>query len=284
MATVDSEVFVPGRGEIWFAPVGTPKPTDLTAPTSPWQNAGHSSIDDGLVITRDGGDTNTLGSWQNPTLKVQRDPVSFAVVINLLQVSNDTLSMYFGAGDTSVAGVFGVAATLAPRECAMFVRIIDGVNEAPFYIPKVSLASDDDVELDSEKLMEFPIRATVLAVTGSNLMEFYGSHLGLQVNEVQTITMTGPPTAGTFTLTFNGQTTAPIAYNATASTVTTALKALNNIGSNDVSSSGGPFPTTPVVVTFQGDLEDTDVAQMTATGTGLTGGTVAVTTTTPGGN
>ena len=38
-------------------------------------------------------------------------------------------------------------------------------------------------------------------------------------DEVQTVTITGGPTGGTFTLTWGGQTTAAIAYNATAATV-----------------------------------------------------------------
>ncbi|HMN41822.1 MAG TPA: GC-type dockerin domain-anchored protein [Phycisphaerales bacterium] len=50
-------------------------------------------------------------------------------------------------------------------------------------------------------------------------------------NESQTLSISGgTPTSGSFTLTFNGQTTAPIAYNATANTVLNALLALDNIG------------------------------------------------------
>lgn len=106
-----------------------------------------------------------------------------------------------------------------------------------------------------------------------------------QTNEVQTVTITGTPTGGTFTLTYSGQTTAAIAYNATSAGVLAALQALSNIGDNDVAVTGGPGPGTPYVVTFKGVLGGTDVAQMTATGS-FTGGAspaVAVTTTTAGG-
>ncbi len=104
-------------------------------------------------------------------------------------------------------------------------------------------------------------------------------------DEVQTITITGTPTGGTFTLTFSGQTTAPIAYNATSAQVRTALLALSNLAASDITTAtGGPLPTTAVVVTFGGGYADTDVPAMTATSS-LTGGTtpaVAVTTTTAG--
>jgi hypothetical protein len=104
-------------------------------------------------------------------------------------------------------------------------------------------------------------------------------------DEVQTVTITGTPTGGTYTLTFSGQTTSAIAYNAAASAVQSALEALSNIASGDVVCAGGPHPGTPVTVTFGGDYDGEDVPQMTASGS-FTGGTspaVAVTTTTPGG-
>lgn len=103
-------------------------------------------------------------------------------------------------------------------------------------------------------------------------------------NEVQTVTITGTPTGGTFTLTFNGQTTGTIVYNAASSVVSTALLALSNINPGDVTVGGGPGPGTPYTVTFTGQYASTNVAQMTAAHA-FTGGTtpnIAVTTTTPG--
>lgn len=102
--------------------------------------------------------------------------------------------------------------------------------------------------------------------------------------EVQTVTITGTPTGGTFTLTFDGQTTATIAYNAAAAAVQSALEALSNIAPGDVTVTGGPGPGTPWVATFLGTLGN--VPQMTASGAGLTGGTpvIAVTTNTGGSN
>lgn len=102
-------------------------------------------------------------------------------------------------------------------------------------------------------------------------------------NEVQTLTITGTPTGGTFTLTFQGQTTAAIAYNASAATVATALVALSNIDSGEVTGGGGALPGTPVTLTFSGRFAGGDVPMIMANGAGLTGGTdptatVAVTT------
>jgi len=101
-------------------------------------------------------------------------------------------------------------------------------------------------------------------------------------NEVQAVTVTGTPTGGSFTLTYEGKTTAAIAYNATAAQVKAALVAGTDLTANQLSTSGAGLPGAAVTVTFD---TGTNVSQMTATGS-LTGGTtpaVAVTTSTAGG-
>jgi hypothetical protein len=100
-------------------------------------------------------------------------------------------------------------------------------------------------------------------------------------NEVQTLSTTGTVTAGTFTITYSGQTTAAIAYNATAATVQAALEALSNVAVGDVAVTGGPLPATPAVITYTGNLGLQNVAAITTTDT-LTGGATAVATTTGG--
>jgi RHS repeat-associated protein len=90
-------------------------------------------------------------------------------------------------------------------------------------------------------------------------------------NSVQQVTLTGSPTGGTFTLTFRGQTTAPLAYNADAATVQSALQALSTIGAGNAlvsGSAGGPWQ-----VQFTGALSGTYVPPLTGNGSGLTGGT-----------
>lgn len=117
-------------------------------------------------------------------------------------------------------------------------------------------------------------------------LEFLGPVGGIEAgaNEAQTITITGTPTGGTFTLTAFGATTSAIAFNATAAAVQAALEALSTVGVGNVAVTGGPGPGTPYVATFQGALAQQDLPQMTAAGA-FTGGAspaIAVTTTTAG--
>lgn len=90
--------------------------------------------------------------------------------------------------------------------------------------------------------------------------------------EIETVAITGNPTGGSFTLTFGGQTTAAIAYNATAAQVATALGNLSNVGTLNVICTGGPLPATAVVVQFDDALAPGVQPLMTHTDS-FTGGT-----------
>jgi hypothetical protein len=89
-------------------------------------------------------------------------------------------------------------------------------------------------------------------------------------NEVQRFTIVGNPTGGTFTATFKGQTTAPIAYNATADDLRTALEGLLTIGAGNVAASGPAGGAW--TITLQGALQKSNQPLFTTDATGLTGG------------
>jgi RHS repeat-associated protein len=104
-------------------------------------------------------------------------------------------------------------------------------------------------------------------------------------DNVQQVTLTGNPTGGTFTLTFGGQTTSAIAYNASAATVQSALQALSSIGSGNALV-GNPTGSA-WIVRFAGTKAGAPQAAITGNGSGLTGGTspsVSITATSLGGD
>lgn len=112
------------------------------------------------------------------------------------------------------------------------------------------------------KTVNVKLAASQTLAAGTVLGELIGA------DEVQTVTLAGA-TSGTFTLTYGGQTATGIAYNALASDVQTALRALSSIGHDNVTvtgSAGGPY-----TVTFQDALGFQNVAQMTNSATSLVG-------------
>lgn len=114
------------------------------------------------------------------------------------------------------------------------------------------------------------------------------SQVSASANEVHTITITGTPTGGTFTvsgvnpITGASWTTGNIAYNAAASAVASAIAAVAGVGT--YTGGGGALPGTAVTITYSGVLAGIPVAPVT-TSASLTGGTspaIAVTRTTTG--
>jgi hypothetical protein len=103
-----------------------------------------------------------------------------------------------------------------------------------------------------------------------------------QVNDVQSLTLVGNPTAGTFTLSFGGQTTGNIPYNGQASDVQNALGALSSVGANSVSCTGGPLPSAAVTITFQKALGASPLPVITAGASTLAGPAPTVKHTTTG--
>lgn len=101
--------------------------------------------------------------------------------------------------------------------------------------------------------------------------------------EVQTLTESGTITGGTYTLVYDGLTTANIAFNATAAAVQAALEALANVEPGEIVVTGGPVDTTPLTLTFAGGKQGNQ-PQITANVGNLTGTTPGITaaTTTPG--
>jgi YD repeat-containing protein len=96
---------------------------------------------------------------------------------------------------------------------------------------------------------------------------------GGPIDEIQRVGYTaGTSTAGTFTLTFNGQTTGNLSHGATAATVRTALEGLSTIGTGNVAVEklSDTNMRQEWKVTFQGTLAGTNVNQLTINISGIT--------------
>ena len=109
----------------------------------------------------------------------------------------------------------------------------------------------------------------------------FSPHNDMKTTESQTV-RTLNATGGRFTITFDGQTTAPIAYNATTAELQAALEALSNINPGDVAVTsgavGGVPNSTPVnsgnqSIQFRGQYDQDNVPEITTDATGLTGTT-----------
>ncbi|HUW17751.1 MAG TPA: flagellar filament capping protein FliD [Sedimentisphaerales bacterium] len=89
------------------------------------------------------------------------------------------------------------------------------------------------------------------------------------VAEEQTLTFSQEATAGTFTLTYEGQTTGTIAYNATTAQIQAALEALPNVSTGDIAVSGDDLTKAgggTMTFTFRDTAGDVNMLVINSTG------------------
>ncbi len=121
-------------------------------------------------------------------------------------------------------------------------------------------------------------------------VHFWGCHFeaaGIHTSRTQTIMGSAPVSAGTFTLSFGGQTTSALAFDASAATIQTALEALSTIDPGDVTvtSSGTTLDLGGSMrCDFAGQYAWkmlTGTSKMSVTSAGLTGGSYTMNYTWP---
>jgi hypothetical protein len=166
---------------------------------------------------------------------------------------------YFGTtdfnsnADNAVGGEFQ-----QPRDIA-----VNRTGNGPGNPGDIYVADDNN-----NRIQRFDNEGNFVAAWGANV-------LTVPANEVQTLTVSA--TAGTHTLSFAGATTGNLAFNATAATVQTALRALPSVNGANLTVSG----TAPYTITFNNSLSATNVPQLAVDDSLLTG-TAALATTTQG--
>jgi len=165
MSLDDDAVRIAKEGHFYIADSGTARPTNLTAPESPWNEVGHTKQDSPFTITRDGGDVTKKGTWQKAGLRADVADVTYAIEWALLQNDAVCLGLYYGGGTTETNG--GHSWFLPPsqplaQEHALFVRIIDGDTEWPMYWPNVAIIGSDSAEESIDDFGTKPVKATIL--------------------------------------------------------------------------------------------------------------------------
>lgn len=170
MALNDNAVFKVGVGHFYTAPVGTTLPTDLAAPGVGWTEIGHTSVEDILSTTSEGGEATTHRSLQSASLRVTYSTRSESWTFNLLQFDTDSLRLYFGQNASIDAnGNVLVPDNPQPTERAFLVVFRDGHTVMGLYAAKASIFRGDDFNFaDIENLSQMSIRVTPLTASGSS--------------------------------------------------------------------------------------------------------------------
>lgn len=158
VAINDAATLVIGAGNYLTAVTGSAAPVDLTAPATPWENIGHTSLDDIFSASSDGGDATVLGTLQNKSLRTTYSARQETFAVTLQQFDEAGLKLFYGSNMTDLDTMLGVPTNPKPTVCAFLAVFIDGDNHFAFYAPKCEIFRGDDLDLsDTESLAGLPL-------------------------------------------------------------------------------------------------------------------------------
>lgn len=156
-----------------------------------------------------------------------------------------------------------------------------GIYGPAWYVNRANASYSAHVDLNPTATMKFMVAADAAGMASlgdmrTGVTKFMRIEaLGPLIDNNQTVTL-GSPSAGTFTLTYKGQTTSALAFNATAATVQTAFLALSTVGAGNATVTGGAGG--PYTISLIGTLAQ-DATVITGNGASLTGGSFLITQT-----
>ena len=172
----DDAVFIPGRGGVLIAPVGTLPPT--ASELKQWVDAGavgalgdfvplgYTSADELPSIDADTDGGEVKGAWENSALRTTKTTITESITVTPIQWSEKPLAHRFGPGTIDgTKGHFHAPAVYSATEVAMLVVIIDGATPLGIEYYKVSSSPEGGIELDSEEFAGLPVKWTVLSTS-----------------------------------------------------------------------------------------------------------------------
>lgn len=142
-------------------------PEDLRNPGVGWEHMGHTSLEDILSATTEGGEQSILPSLQNRQLRTARNAATTSFRVNLLQLDPNSARLYFGSNAVIDADnrVVSVPADPQPFECAWLCVMYDGTNDAGYFARRAEIVRGEDLSIsDTESLAQLPVQITPLSI------------------------------------------------------------------------------------------------------------------------
>ncbi len=153
---------------------------------------------------------------------------------------------------------------------------------ASLSLPTMSLLTEGGSVAASLSNFDFSDFTQTQAAQDS-LIKVDGFPAGSSVSETQTLSRSVSPSSGTYKITYEGQTTGEIAYNASVSEIQAAIDALSTVNTGDITVAGSAYGLADGDITFT--FKDTfgDVSMLSVNGSNLSpGGTTSISETTKG--
>jgi hypothetical protein len=231
-----------------LAPLGTALPSGPTGITDvidgAFEDVGwlHS---DGVTEEQSGSKTKIRGHQGMAVVRTRMTETGTEFVFHALESKAQTQSLRYIEKASSTAGGVRSSTRSPGQKVSVRAAIIDffdaddSLVKERFAIPRFEITPDGERAYGGSDISGFPFRGEIIG-------DYYHWMNAPTPKTVWTLTITGSPTGGTFTLLLNGFATAPIAWNATNSTIAAALNAISGVTgiSGIVVTLTGPFTIT----------------------------------------
>ncbi|HXH34327.1 MAG TPA: hypothetical protein VNJ54_07940 [Plantibacter sp.] len=262
--SANARIFGSDADAIYLAPIGTALPTTINGVLDgAFEDVGwlHS---DGITEAFTGSKTELRGHQGARVVRTRMETPGTTIAFHALESKAQTKSLrYVESNVTNSGGVRKAKRSPGQRVSARaaVIDIFDADDitvKERWVFERIEIVADGDRVFVNSDIAGYPFIAQVISD-----YDTYES-AGAATDNIWNASVTGTPTGGTFALTVNGATTAPIAYSAAAAAVATAINALSGVtGLSGVTATG----TAPIVITFPSPVT------LTANGSALTGGT-----------
>ena len=268
--SANARIFGSDSDSIYLAPIGTPLPTTINgALDGAFQDVGwlHS---DGITETFTGSKSEIRGHQGARVVRARIETPGTTISFHALESKAQTKALRYVEKSASVAaGVRTVRRSpgqkVSPRVAVVDVFDADDVTVKERWVfDRIEISPDGDRVFSNSDIAGFPFLADVIG----DYTVYEGSPA--PIGTAWTLTVTGTPSAGTYAVSVNGATTAPIAYNATPAVVATAINALAGI--TGIAGVTGAGTAAAVALTFP------SAVAVAVNGSLLIGATIAATT------
>lgn len=162
---------IPGKGTVLYANPDTAPPSNWAtidptnaaqmAASGGWAALGHTSRENNVAMSKEGGEPTTVGSWWDPALDTSRSDTTWTMTVNSIQVDASTMSLAFGGGvlDT-VNGTYDVG-DIVPAQVALLILIVGAAGRMAIYVPNTSASVGDAPEIPTDTFFEIQISAAL---------------------------------------------------------------------------------------------------------------------------
>jgi hypothetical protein len=186
MAADAGTLFIPGHGTVFRAPANTPMPEagptaftlGSTVPTG-WTSLGHTSKENMISFSTDGGDATVLDTWLQDAVRTIYASVNWTLGINALQLDKPTLDLAFNGAVDADDGGYIIPASNGGLENALFVLAQDTTASLGFYIPNTSTKLGDSPVFDTENFTELPLSSSIQAADADVIPPLADGRAGL---------------------------------------------------------------------------------------------------------